>query len=320
MFPVTPRNLLKRKRRQRSVIDVIRTFAEPHHPDILCLQEVDCYEKYYYGELRNLGYGLAYKQRTGRNIIKEDGSVVAFKTNRFELIETNHLEFNDLADNQALLYEGDYLVRESIASVCVLRDKQEDKLMVVVSVHIYWNPKCVDIKILQATNLLHRVNEVAAKHGGVQAVVVGGDFNSTPDSAVFELLTTGKLNRVHEHCKNLSPAAIEYVEARLAECTTVPLLTSVYHVEHEKTEAISTMTDKWHGLIDHIMYRRLDDDDDDDERSEYTQSDAMVATLSLPTVKECKEAKIRGFPADECPSDHLPVAAILNLVGDATSK
>lgn len=317
IFPQTPRKLLKRKRRQRSVIENISTFAKPYTPTLLCLQELDCYEDYYYGELRKLGYGMAYKQRTARKTWKHDGSVVAFKTDRFELIQVNHLEFNDLADIASLMYEDDYLVRESIASVCVLRDKKTDKLMVVVSAHLYWNPKCVDIKILQATILLRHVNDVAKKHSpNVGAVILCGDLNSVPSSAVFSILTTGKLDHNHADCQNLSKSVFDYIDATLHACTSVPCLFSAYHADANNTDVnntVSTMTDKWHGHIDYIMYRNLETIPNSSVSSDEDEDENLLATLSLPTVKHCSDAKIHAFPSYECPSDHLPVAAVLNF-------
>ena len=77
-------------------------------------------------------------------------------------------------------------IRESIASVCVLGDKQIDNLLIVVRAHLYWNLKCVDIKLLQAITLLRHVNIIAEKLSpNVNAVVLCGDFNSYPSSAAF---------------------------------------------------------------------------------------------------------------------------------------
>ena len=64
-------------------------------------------------------------------------------------------------------------IRESIASGCVLRDKQIDYLLIVVSANLCGNPKCADIKLLQAKILLRHVNIISEKLSPkVNAVVI----------------------------------------------------------------------------------------------------------------------------------------------------
>ncbi len=235
---------------------------------------------------------------------------MAFRNSRFELIETDHLEFNDLAlvaDELGL--DAEYLTRNNVAAVCVLRDRRDGHLLLVASAHLFWELQCVDIKLLQAATILRRVNDVVTRHRKVRSVVVCGDFNSTPNCATFFLLTTGKLDLGSGDCAELPPAVLNYIHNVLIDCTTVPCLQSAYRVgDNDETGVISTFTDKYSGLIDFILYRHLNNFDD-----HLVQKSTGVSTLSLPTVKQCEEAVIVAFPSRECPSDYLPLAAILNL-------
>ena len=46
-----------------------------------------------------------------------------------------------------------------------------------------------------------------------------------------------------------------------------------------------------------------------------------LSTISLSTLKEIEEVGIHGFPSRECPTDHLPISATLNLTAkDALSE
>lgn len=67
-------------------------------PEIICFQELDKNTGFYFGELRRLGYNsVVHNQRTIAREKKYNGSLVAFRTEQFELVETAHLELNTLA-------------------------------------------------------------------------------------------------------------------------------------------------------------------------------------------------------------------------------
>jgi uncharacterized protein with PIN domain len=98
------------------------------------------------------------------------------------------------------------------------RDKNKDGVcahdLVVATPHLYWNPLFPEVKEAQATYLLDRIGAFRARilqsyrsmsgegegsrragEGGREGgddipVILGGDFNSLPDSQVYRLLTT----------------------------------------------------------------------------------------------------------------------------------
>jgi endonuclease/exonuclease/phosphatase family metal-dependent hydrolase len=76
---------------------------------------------------------------------------------------------------------------------------------VVCTTHLFWNPDNEDIKQVQIEYLLDRLErwQPSALPGAVEAgplvpvtrwpLILAGDFNSTPDSSVYQYLTTGML-------------------------------------------------------------------------------------------------------------------------------
>lgn len=59
---------------------------------------------------------------------------------------------------------------------------------------------------------------------------------------------------------------------------------------------------EFYGVIDYIFWRKL--------RTTDEENDVVISTLELPTLADCKEmAAPAGFPRENYPSDHLPVAA-----------
>ena len=311
-FSKTPRKLLKMERRLPHVINYIKSFATSHLADILCLQEVDRYKSFYEKELRKIGYdGQIYKQRSSGTKVWKDGCLIAYCKKRFEVFRTHHLEFNEIAANaRDVGLSESYLKRENVAALCSFRDLNNGEVILVVNVHLFWDPDCVDIKLLQATMLLRKINEVVASCADIVAVLVCGDFNSTPDCAAFKLLTSGKLDLALSDCLSLSPATVSYIKNMLIGCSAVPRLSSAYHVADDiKSDTVSTVTDRFSGLIDHILYARLNSTN----KRAHLEKMVSLSTLSLPTLKEIEEVGIHALPSRECPSDHLPIAATLNF-------
>lgn len=315
MFPLTDGPLLKWKKRSKAIVEHINRLLPDGTgdsclvPEILCMQEVDNFDNFFHGKLKRLGYErVCYKQRTCKNGVKKDGSLVAFRRTRFELIETNHIEFNDIARTAPNCNDEDsakdYLIRDCVGAICVLRDLVFGGLYVVASVHLYWNPRCNDVKLLQAAMLMQRLNEVAHMHEEIRGVVVCGDFNALMDSSVVRLLTKGFLDRKHPECANLEPHVADYIDRLLSECRTVDKFKSSYSLHHPH---VSTVTHKFNGLLDYIFYKEMCDGYDSGTCS------AVAATLDLPCVKECRKARVLALPSKECPSDHLPIAAVLNF-------
>jgi mRNA deadenylase 3'-5' endonuclease subunit Ccr4 len=87
--------------------------------------------------------------------------------------------------------------------------------IVVATTHIFWNPKFEDVKIRQVMMLLHKIvrkNHVTvglefSKNSNLPFVVqekfagrnpdkliLCGDFNSTPSSAIYSLIRLGRIN------------------------------------------------------------------------------------------------------------------------------
>jgi endonuclease/exonuclease/phosphatase family metal-dependent hydrolase len=67
--------------------------------------------------------------------------------------------------------------------------------LLVVTTHIVWNSKRGDVKLQQLYLIFQAIEAVraACSHSLSPAIIFCGDFNSTPSSAIYSLITTGKL-------------------------------------------------------------------------------------------------------------------------------
>lgn len=98
VYPYCPRWALSWNFRSRNLIRELKNF----NADIFCLQEVqaDRFNKFFYPEMRALGYEGLYKKKTRQSMGAEgkvDGCAIFYRTSRVNLLEKYVIEFNDAA-------------------------------------------------------------------------------------------------------------------------------------------------------------------------------------------------------------------------------
>ncbi|XP_023642702.1 carbon catabolite repressor protein 4 homolog 3 isoform X1 [Capsella rubella] len=154
------------------------------NPDIICMQEVD---KYFdlFSMMEKAGYAGSYKRRTGDNI---DGCAVFWKADRFRVLERENIEFSQfgMGDNVAQL------------AVLELRKSNSRKIL-LGNIHVRYNPNKGDVKLGQIRSLCSKAHLLSKKWGDIP-IVLGGDFNSTPQSPLYNFLASSELN-IMEHDK-----------------------------------------------------------------------------------------------------------------------
>lgn len=136
------------------------------------------------------GYQCVYKKRTGS---KPDGCAVVFKSSRLSLLSSNPVEF---------FRRGDSLLdRDNVGLVVLLQPNdpagQSDpsSFICVANTHLLYNPRRGDIKLAQLAILLAEIGRLSRlPDGSTNPVVLCGDFNSTPWSPLYNLLTLGCLD------------------------------------------------------------------------------------------------------------------------------
>ena len=170
-------------------------------PDLITAQEVDEIETWH-SALSKRGYAFQYRQRTG----KREGLLLAWKRQRFcrltalPLFEAN---MDDLADG---MVPGSPSCTEyrlhNLAFGVALQDLHYEcpvpHGLFLATTHLYWNPSKEPIKLVQAEYLIHRLEQFYASFPTLISrdsfpLVLAGDFNSLPSSAVYHFITHGSL-------------------------------------------------------------------------------------------------------------------------------
>jgi CCR4-NOT transcription complex subunit 6 len=233
-FPWTPRALMKSKARRANVQKKLLALDA----DLMALQELDGYEPSEENDarwkswLREHGYESRYVQRTKKSNAKKDGSCVAWRASTFALEDSRNLEYNDIGYD---LYGRDdandetnenesrrrYL-RDCVGNLTLLRRIKDGALVVFASTHLYWDPECADVKLAQAKMLIaecvkFRDEALIRAEGRPVHVIIGGDFNSDPQSDVYGAMNaafTSVSNGREPQFTNVTPsftACIDYV-------------------------------------------------------------------------------------------------------------
>ncbi|KAL1221603.1 Carbon catabolite repressor-like protein [Cardamine amara subsp. amara] len=157
-------------------------------PDIICMQEVD---KYFdlFSMVEKAGYAGSYKRRTGDNI---DGCAMFWKADRFRVLERENIEFSQFG------------MRDNVAQLAVLElRKSKSRKLLVGNIHVLYNPNKGDVKLGQIRSLCSKAHLLSKKWGDIP-IVLGGDFNSTPQSPLYNFLASSELNIMAHDKRELS--------------------------------------------------------------------------------------------------------------------
>ncbi|KAI9490143.1 Endonuclease/exonuclease/phosphatase [Zychaea mexicana] len=206
--------------------ELILSEIQSRNADIICLQELayNQYEEYFRHEFRErAGYDSVFypKSRAKTMSDKErgevDGCATFFKSSKFELIEVSLLEYNQKALQRADFKKcpdiyNRVMTKDNIAVLTMLENKDTLARVLVANSHIHWDPSFADVKLVQVGMLMDEIDKFATKHlkpptssptGVVYPntsklpTIIAGDFNSSPDSGVYEFLSKGAVKQNH---------------------------------------------------------------------------------------------------------------------------
>lgn len=289
--------------------------------DIVCLQEVqmDHFEMHLSPFMHEMGFDGLFKSKSRESMGqygKVDGCATFWKLAKFSMTEHYTIEFNDLArhaiadmglDQQEERKYINRLSKDNVAQIVVLevipkhgvRPPRQLSHLCVVNTHLYSNVNRPDVKLWQTMALTNELQQFAMQRD--LALIVCGDFNSEPESAVHELLTDGCLSRHHPELD------VEDDNIRI-----LPDQTEIYHnldlasamqtaLGHEP--AFTNYTWEWKGTLDYLLYSPM--------------RIRLMAVAQLPTESDLSPDSGRGLPSAAHPSDHmmLCVDVALSITG-----
>lgn len=170
------------RRRQLILREIIDAQA-----DIICLQEMQQdHLPHFIPTFSDLGYRYLYKKRTGD---KDDGLLFLYRDSHFTLVDQSRIELRQSGIET--------LARDNVAIVVKLRVKSKPAIeLVVATTHLLYNPKRNDVRLSQVQLILAEIERIAYIGEGATGpkylpIILAGDFNLEPFTAVYEFLTQG---------------------------------------------------------------------------------------------------------------------------------
>jgi CCR4-NOT transcription complex subunit 6 len=286
--------------------------------DILCLQEVqaDHYEQHLIRPLQEAGYDGLYKPKT-RDCMgilgKVDGCALLWRRQKFRLAENYAIEFNECA-RRACVSLGlspehssvflRRLCKDNIAQVAVLEVLQNQRQrgrspshICIANTHIYSHPEFPDVKLWQAHTLMQELEHFVLSRN--LPLMVLGDFNSLPSSAVYEYMSKQCVSHNHPDMDNDPCHVLPNVE----QLTHNIQLSSAYAAVqgHEPPYTIHTGT--FTGVLDYIWFAQ-----------------PHIRPLAVSPVPDLEEVLEIGEAMPNClhSSDHALLSCDVQLGGGLT--
>jgi CCR4-NOT transcription complex subunit 6 len=293
-------------------------------PDVLCLQEIqaDHYEAHVYAALSEHGYEGVFKQKTRQSMGlagKVDGCALFWRRTKFHLVESYSIEFNEVAQRQATQVLGlshrsddgaaflNRLSKDNIAQLVVLeliqqgRSSREINQVCIANTHLYSNKDFPDVKLWQTWQLLQELESFIIGRGSNLPLIICGDFNSTPDTAVYDLLSQ---QQVHPGHPDVNVASVDDVTNILPEPMSIThsfSLGSAYQTVLGEEPWTTNYTENFKGVLDYIWY-----------------SAQNLMPLSVVMVPDKKQLAKHGeaLPSTEYSSDHIMLISDMQIIGN----
>ncbi|GAB4839604.1 hypothetical protein Ancab_029127 [Ancistrocladus abbreviatus] len=175
-----------------------------YDPSIMCFQEVDRFSDLD-DALQKNGFEGVFKARTGDAC---DGCAIFWNTQWCTLLHEEHIEFQNFG------------LRNNIAQFCVLQMSPSQSIskldmsksnmtgtsarsVLVGNIHMLFNPNRGDIKLGQIRLFLERAHRLAKEWGGIP-VILAGDLNSIPQSAIYQFMSSSTLDILRHDRKRIS--------------------------------------------------------------------------------------------------------------------
>lgn len=277
----------------------LHDFIHSARCSLIFLQEVDLsrHENFIVPFLNTISYSSEIAKKVGT---VSEGVAIIFDSQRFQVISSKCYGVAELASGDILgILETSeeskerFSTRPTVLQIVVLKDSRTGKLLVCGNTHLHHNPIDEHVKVLQALTctrkLLEIYEETRELNKGIEVLVLfGGDFNSTPNGAVFNLMSMGNLPKedaVWNCDSKITPQDIK-IDKKMDCLTGTPEYTN-YTANSQK--------DGFVGCLDYI----------------WGVGATSIRHCPLPSHE--KVIKYTALPSPISPSDHLPIICDIKI-------
>ncbi|EDQ89277.1 uncharacterized protein MONBRDRAFT_32477 [Monosiga brevicollis MX1] len=282
-------------RKQQILKDILQ-----YSSDIICLQEVASgqFYSYFQHKLRERDYQGLYHPKSRVRTMSDadrqtvDGCAIFFHVSKFKLVKEHCIEFERSATRYAsgcadMLNR--VMIKDNIALCALLERQSTGEKFFVCNLHLTWDPKFRDVKVIQTVLALREIENFLKEHNCPNIpVMIMGDFNSMHDSGVYELMENGKYcvqplmgeDWGYDYSKFIESVGLHHnLKLRSAYGNELPY---------------SNYTPTFVGIIDYIWY----------------SAERLIPSALLGPVEEAYiQEHVDGCPNPHFASDHLALSA-----------
>lgn len=279
-----------------------------YNSDVICLQEVqaDHFEDHFQLYFQRKGYESCFKGKTRESMGRKgkiDGCATFYRKEIFNLREQYGVEYNTIA--QSRTKEPRILnrvLKGNVGQILILDTYDGSGPVIIANTHLYWDPDLADVKLFQVDAFMQELELLIQSRGLPQdiPIILAGDFNSTPESSVYELLSNGACmlskNDIPDDGHLLNTCRLRH-----------NLRMSSTYSQLGGEPAFTNYTFTFKGVLDYIWYG----------------TDSLVATafLEIPSesgllrnhAKDLSEDET-GIPNEHWSSDHIALVADFQLL------
>lgn len=195
------------------------------------------------------------------------------------------VEFNQIAIQRPDFRKSDatfdrFFSKDNVAGIILIKHTATQKALVVGNAHIHWNPEYADVKLIQVAMLTEELERMCPKHNS--AILLCGDFNSEPDSGVYELLGKGL-------CRSDHPDLGRHVYGGYVSSGFKHNL-GLKSIFSDREPLFTNYTPRFKGVLDYIWY----------------SSNTLSCTGALGGIDDdFYLSRVVGFPNPHFPSEYL---------------
>ncbi|CXH87172.1 carbon catabolite repressor protein 4, putative [Plasmodium berghei] len=286
--------------------------------DIICLQEVDSFMINNINvKFRDFGFAFDFPANCITPSANSNNCCIIYKKD-FKLLSKKNFDLNESVQKYFAKYSSEsqceiqdaFLIelkkRQSLATMIIL-ELASNTFIGICNCHIYWNPSYPDIKLFHTYLIIKEFYEFIENNFPdfpLIPLLLIGDFNSTPFlqsdknlkgpstfSGVYELITTGKLSKNHEH----HPSVLrKNTELKIYPDLIVDPFKSIFNDINGKEPLFTNKTKSFSGCIDYIFYKGL----------------VPLSAQIIPNDIE----NIESLPTQKYPSDHALLISDIFIV------
>ncbi|MCJ8744538.1 hypothetical protein PDJAM_G00119990 [Pangasius djambal] len=202
--------------------NLIKKELSGYNADIICLQEVDkgVFSDSLAPALDAFGMDGVFKVKEKQH----EGLATFYRRSKFRLLSRHDIMLSEALEMDALhsvlleklstnpVLKEKVVQRSTTLQVTVFQSISDpSKIVCVGNTHLYWHPKGANIRLIQmAVALKHLKKVITEQHAGT--LIFCGDFNSTPSSGLFQLLSQGSIAEQHSDWASNGPEELLQME------------------------------------------------------------------------------------------------------------